>query len=253
LTFTTTTPGSWQTFARHAWQPFFILFTVPGVAYSSCVYAVLLAWSTVMTAALSTYMLDPPYNFTSVDIGLMNLAPFIGNTLGCLICGPISDWMILRLARRNNGVYEPEMRLWVFVPFIPFQIAGAFWFGYALQNGESWVAVAMAFGICNFGSAPISSIALTYITDAYNEIVGDALVALTFVRNMLSTIFVFAMVPWIASVGMANVFNTIGAIGAVVLIFAFVFIWKGKHWRFIFARRYKYWAARQFEPRPVKN
>jgi MFS family permease len=271
LTFTSTSKGPWKTFARHSWQPFFILFSVPGVAYSSCVYAVLLAWSTVMTAALSTYMLDPPYNFSATDIGLMNLAPFIGTTLGCLICGPVSDWMILRLARRKGGIYEPEMRLWVFVPFIPFQVAGAFWFGYALQDGQSWVAVAMAFGICNFGSGPISSIALTYIVDAYNEvsvsiegvvfskliravqIVGDALVGLTFVRNILATIFVFAMVPWVNSVGMANVFNTIGAIGLVVLLFAFAFIWKGKHWRFVCAKRYKYYAARQFDPRPIKN
>lgn len=170
LSFSTTTAGPWKTFARHSYQPFFILFTVPGVAYCSCVYAVLLAWSTVMVAALSTYMLDPPYNFSATDIGLMNLAPFIGNTLGCLICGPVSDWMILRLARRKNGIYEPEMRLWVFIPFIPFQVAGAFWFGYALQGGQSWVAVAMAFGICNFGSAPLQSLALTYITDAYNEV-----------------------------------------------------------------------------------
>lgn len=170
LSFSTVSAGSWSTFLRHSWQPFWILFTVPGVAYSSCVYAVLLAWSTVMTAALSTYMLDPPYNFTANDIGLMNLAPFVGTTLGCLICGPVSDWMIIRLARRKNGIYEPEMRLWTFVPFIPFQVAGAFWFGYALQDGQSWVAVALAFGICNFGSAPISSIALTYIVDAYNEV-----------------------------------------------------------------------------------
>lgn len=170
LSFSTTTKGPWKTFIRHSYQPFFILFSVPGVAYSSCVYAVLLAWSTVMTAALSTYMLDPPYNFTSTGIGLMNLAPFIGTTLGCLICGPVSDWMILRLARRKNGIYEPEMRLWAFVPFIPFQVAGAFWFGYALQGGQSWVAVALAFGICNFGSGPLSSIALTYIIDAYNEV-----------------------------------------------------------------------------------
>jgi MFS family permease len=170
LSFTTVSKGSWKTFARHSYQPFFILISVPGVAYSSCVYAVLLAWSTVMTAALSTYMLDPPYNFSATGIGLMNLAPFIGTTIGCLIVGPFSDWLIVRLARRKGGIYEPEMRLWAFVPFIPFQVAGAFWFGYALQDGQSWVAVAMAFGLCNFGSGPLSSIALTYITDAYNEV-----------------------------------------------------------------------------------
>lgn len=44
--------------------------------------------------------------------------------------------------------------------------------GYALQDGQSWAAVAVAQGMCNFGSAPISSIALTYMTDAYNEVRG---------------------------------------------------------------------------------
>lgn len=170
LTLATTTPGPFMLFARHAYQPFQILFTIPGVAYMSLVYAVLLAWSTVMSAALGTYMIEPPYEFDSTQIGLMNLAPFIGTTLGSLIGGPLSDWVILRLAKRNGGIYEPEMRLWVFVPFIPFQVAGAFWFGYALQGGQSWIGVAFAWGICNFGSAPISSIALTYMTDAYNEV-----------------------------------------------------------------------------------
>lgn len=170
LGFTTTTTGPWQLFARHAYQPFQILFTIPGVGYMSLVYAVLLAWSTVMSAALSTYMIEAPYNFNATQIGLMNLSPFIGTTLGSLISGPLSDKMILRLAKRNKGIYEPEMRMWMFVPFIPFQVAGAFWFGYALQGGQSWVAVAMAWGICSFGSAPISSIALTYMTDAYNEV-----------------------------------------------------------------------------------
>lgn len=137
LSLATTTPGPFMLFARHAYQPFQILFTIPGVAYMSLVYAVLLAWSTVMSAALSTYMILPPYDFNSTQIGLMNLAPFIGNTLGSLICGPLSDWTILRLAKRNNGIYEPEMRLWVFVPFIPFQVAGAFWFGmsFLLKSG----------------------------------------------------------------------------------------------------------------------
>lgn len=92
----------------------------------------------------------------------------IGSTLGLLICGPISDWVVVRLAKRNNGVYEPEMRFWVFIPFVPFQIAGAWWFGYSLNNGVSWAQVAVAYGMCLFGSAPLQSLALTYILDAYN-------------------------------------------------------------------------------------
>ncbi|EFX04651.1 major facilitator superfamily MFS-1 [Grosmannia clavigera kw1407] len=232
LVFTTTTKGPWQLFARHAYQPFMIMFTIPGIGYICLVYAVLLSWGTVMSAAQSTYMIEPPYNFDSTQIGLMNLPPFIGNTIGTLISGPLSDWIVLKLAKRNGGIYEPEMRLWIILPFIPLQIAGPFWFGYALQDGQSWVSVAFATGLTNFAQAPITSVLLTYMLDAYNEIIGDSLVALTFSRNTFSTVYVFAMTPWIAAVGMSNVFNTIGAIGVVVLLFAGVFIWKGKHWRY---------------------
>lgn len=70
---------------------------------------------------------------------------------------------------------------------------------------------------------------------------------------MLSTIFVFAMTPWIEAVGMANVFNTIGAIGLAVLLFAFAFLWKGKTWRYQNAQQYRYFAARQFDPRPIDS
>lgn len=87
--------------------------------------------------------------------------------------------------------------------------------------------------------------------DAYNEIIGDALTALTFVRNLFSTIFVFAMPRWVASVGMANVFNTIGAIGLFILSFAGIFIWQGKRLRVRTAKVYKYYAERQFDARPL--
>lgn len=170
LIFTTTTKGPWQLFARHAYQPFAIMLTIPGIGYVCLVYAVILSWTTVMSAAQSTYMLKPPYNFNSTQIGLMNLPSFIGSTIGTLIGGPISDWVVLKLAKRNGGIYEPEMRLWVMLPFIPFQIAGPFWFGYALQGGESWVSVAMATGVTSFAQAPITSVLLTYMLDAYNEV-----------------------------------------------------------------------------------
>lgn len=28
--------------------------------------------------------------------------------------GILSDWFVIRLARRNHGIYEPEQRLWLF-------------------------------------------------------------------------------------------------------------------------------------------
>ncbi|KAK8200588.1 hypothetical protein M8818_005902 [Zalaria obscura] len=246
-----TSPGPWSHFLRHSWQPFALLFLIPGILFCSLCYAILLAWSTVMTTALSTYMLDPPYNFTASQIGLMSLAPFIGSTLGSLVVGPASDYVILQLAKRNNGIYEPEMRFWVFLPFIPFQLAGTWWFAFALSEGKPWSQVAVAYALAQFGSAPMQSIALTYMLDAYNDVVADALTALTFARNLFSTIFVFAMPAWIAAVGIPNVFNTIGAIGIAIFSFSGIFIWRGKHFRYKTAKVYRFYAERQFSARPL--
>ncbi|KAI9737991.1 MAG: hypothetical protein M1834_009361 [Cirrosporium novae-zelandiae] len=251
LAFWSSSPGSWRYFARHSYQPFIILFTIPAVFFMSLVYGAMLAASTVMVTTLSSWMAKDPYNFNSAQIGLMSLPPWIGTTLGALICGPLSDWLILFLAKRKNGIYEPEMRLWVIVAFIPFVPAGLFMFGIGLNNGAPWPLLAVGYAICSFGTMPARSIALTYITDAYTEIVADALVGLTFTRNLLSTIFVFVASPWIANVGMKNVYITIGILETAVLFGTFVFIFYGKKFRVKTTRRYRYYAERQFESRRV--
>ena len=72
-----------------------------------------------------------------------------------------------------------------------------------------------------------------------------------FGRNLLATIFVFALSPWIAAMGISNVYVMIGVIGIAVLSFVFLFIWKGKQFRRNSAQRYRYFAARQFGARTV--
>jgi MFS family permease len=163
-----TTPGPWSHFLRHSYQPFMILVSIPGVAFSSITYGILVAFGTVMTTALSTYMLSPPWEFSASQIGLMSMAPFIGSTLGSLLVGPLSDYVALRLSKRNGGIYEPEFRFYCFLPFIPFQCGGAWYFANALADGRHWSHIAVAYGICNFGTAPLQSLALTYMLDAYN-------------------------------------------------------------------------------------
>lgn len=123
-----------------------------------------------MVTVMSSEMTLPPYNFNSSQIGLMSLPSFIGTTLGSLVVGPLSDWSVVRLSRRNNGIYEPEMRLWLMVPFVIFVPIGALMFGIGLNNGLSWPIIAVGYAINSFGVSPISSIALTYITDSYTDV-----------------------------------------------------------------------------------
>jgi MFS family permease len=68
-----TTAGPWSHFLRHSYQPLMILVSIPGVAFSSLTYAILNAFNTVMTTALSTYMIEPPYDFSASQISATTL------------------------------------------------------------------------------------------------------------------------------------------------------------------------------------
>lgn len=170
LSLTASSPGHWKTFACHSWQPFLILGTFPGVLFVALVYGVLIALQDAISTTMSSRMAEPPYNFTPDLIGLMNLPQFIGVTIGSLVIGPLSDRFILRLARRNNGIFEPETRLWMLLPCIPLVLAGAVMFGYGIDKGLSWPIVAGGIVISAAGIAPINIITLTYVTDSYTDV-----------------------------------------------------------------------------------
>ena len=163
-------PGPFSIFFRHSYQPLMVFARIPAVFYMCLVYSIVNSTVTVKLTLMAQLMPQSPYNFDSAQVGLMSLTSFIGTTLGLLLCGPLSDWSIMFLAKRNKGIYEPEMRLWVIAAFIPFVPAGLLMFGFGLANGSPWLVIAFGSGLLAFGNAPISSISLTYLTDGYTGV-----------------------------------------------------------------------------------
>ena len=163
-------PIPFSDIAKHSYEPFILLFGLPAVFFMALEYGILTACVTVPVTTLSSVMTLPPYNFGAAGIGLMGIPPFIGTSLGALISGPLSDRLALFLAKRNKGVFEPEMRLWVAIAFIPFVPAGMLMFGIGLNNGSHWLLPAFGLAISSFGGVPLSSSALTYLIDAYTDV-----------------------------------------------------------------------------------
>lgn len=161
---------SFEQLLKHCYQPFIIMFSIPAVFFMALEYGIMTACTTVPVTTLSSVMTLPPYNFGSAQIGLMGIPPFLGTSLGTLVCGPLSDIIAIRLARKNKGIFEPEMRLWLSLIFTPFVTAGLFMFGIGLNNGSHWLLPAFGLGLTGFGVVPASSAALTYLTDAYTDV-----------------------------------------------------------------------------------
>ncbi|KIW64048.1 hypothetical protein PV04_09008 [Phialophora macrospora] len=242
----TVTPGGFDDFVRHAWQPFVILFTTPAVAYTALIYGSLLAWFTVVLSVFSIYLTYPPYNFSTSAVGLMNLAPFIGSLLGSAYGGPLSDFHILRLSQKNNGIYEPEMRFWLALPWIVVTPLSLLMFGLCLAHGLHWISLAIALAIFGTGLNVFSDVALTYLIDSYRDIVGDSLVAVTFVRNALATAVAMSLSNWIEGTGLSAVFIICAVVSAVVLLTTIPMMIWGKSFRVRTAKKYVSMAQKQF-------
>ena len=69
----------------------------------------------------------------------MNLPPFIGGLIGSAYGGLLSDYMIVYLSRRNGGIYEPEMRLWLALPAVIITPCSIILFGLTFTAGLPWV------------------------------------------------------------------------------------------------------------------
>lgn len=230
---------------RHTYQPLILLFTFPAVAYASLMWGALLAWFSAITTSYSIYLYLPPYNFGPQGVGLMSLAPFVGTIVATITSGPITDWWILRMAKRNGGIFEPEMRLHMALPGVLFCPIGLFMYGLCLAKGYSWPILAVGCGIFGFGFGAIGDISYTYLVDCYQDVTGDCFVAVAFVRNGIATAFVFGITPWIEGVGLYAMFATIGGISIVIFLLTIPMIIFGKRARKATAERYKKYALLQ--------
>lgn len=86
--------------------------TFPHVLFTSLQFASAICGLVLYMTTVSITFSQPPYNFTTAGVGYMTLGPFVGNIFGSIYGGPFSDWIIVKLAKRNNGIFQPEMRLY---------------------------------------------------------------------------------------------------------------------------------------------
>ncbi|CAG8259512.1 unnamed protein product [Penicillium salamii] len=251
----------------HFYQPIEALFTFPAVSYAAITYGTTLCWFAIMTSLQASYMLLPPYNFDAIGVGLMNIAPFVGAVFGFPFGGHLSDKSILWLSKRNGGFYEPEMRLWLALPLAVVTPVGILMFGLGLAyvrpsrnfliilsnrlQGIHWALLAVGFGIFGFAFAAISGIALSYLMDCYQDIIGDALVGVIFVRNIFSVIVLFVLTPWVNCMGMRDLHILVAVIAFVILLMPIPLLKWGKRARIATASRYRKMAANQLSHRTV--
>lgn len=162
----------------------FILFAYPSVLWSAMVYALSVGWLIVLSESVSVvYKNRASYNFNSLQVGLVYISPFVGGILGTVVAGKVSDFIVRFMARRNDGVYEPEFRLVMALPVAVATTIGLMGFGWSAQERDAWIVPTFFFGVISFGCTLGSTTAITFCVDSYRQYAGEALVTLNFSKS----------------------------------------------------------------------
>ncbi|KFY93843.1 hypothetical protein V498_04227 [Pseudogymnoascus sp. VKM F-4517 (FW-2822)] len=192
-------------------KPFLILVN-PAVIWSTLLLSISTAWIVVIGFVSAQIFSYPPYNLDATHLGYLNGGNVVGGVLGCIAAGALSDPLATWLSKKNKGIYEPEFRLPLLIPWMAFTAISFFLLGWMCENGSSPVAVAAIQGIGLVGFQFMSVSLSTYMIDAYRSISVEVFIIGMVAKNFVFFGLSFGVNNWVAAWGPKRVFDVIGGI-----------------------------------------
>ncbi|KAG5422328.1 hypothetical protein I9W82_001423 [Candida metapsilosis] len=216
-----------------SWSCIFVrpmyLVTFPAILWSGMIYGFQMFWLSLTANTQSAIFSEPPYNFSVNNVGLTTLGLFVGSVVGMFYGGPFVDWFAIKMAKRNNGILEPEHRLHTMIIPTIFNAAGILAYGLGAYYGSHWaISVVIGLGLMGFAMSSSGGICLVYAVECYDKLASESLVLILFIRNMIGMGFSFAINPWIAAQGMKKTTYAMFALSVAVNGSYIFMVWKGK-------------------------
>lgn len=214
-------------------RPLKLLFMSPIVfllsLYLAFVFGLLyLLFTTITQVYIDTYAWSPEIT------GLAFLGLGIGNFAGIIFVAKTSDATIIRLAKRNNGVYEPEMRLPTTIFFGMLIPISFFWYGWATHEHAHWIVPIIGLLPFGVGMMGILMPVQTYLIDAFGLYAASAVAALTVLRCLFGAVLPLAAPRMYETLGLGWGNSLLGFVAVGMIPFpALIYRWGGvvrKRW-----------------------
>ncbi|KAL2070310.1 hypothetical protein VTL71DRAFT_13336 [Oculimacula yallundae] len=223
------------------WAPF-KFFTFPVITWAGFMYGTnALVWPGILNATASpTY--TKVYGFGSNAVGYAYFGAVVGMVVGSLWVAFAGPQLVMRLARRNKGVAEPEHILWLFLAsLIAVPFAMLLW-GLGGDAKIHWFGMVFAQGVLAISSTLCLSTAIQYATSSYRDLGGEHITTIILIRNTLSFAINYGITPWINAMGQRDTFITVAVIAGVCNATMFPMIIWGKKLRIRSADQYWRWV-----------
>ncbi|KAH8811194.1 major facilitator superfamily domain-containing protein [Xylogone sp. PMI_703] len=214
------------------------IFSFPAVIYSGIQWGAQDAWLTFYLTLEEDNWLGPPWNYSDVGSGVMNVPCLIGAVIGCFYGGVGSDMFAQWMAKRNGGIKEAEHRLWLMYPCALISPAGLLLFGIGTAKGWSWPVPYVGLGLIGFGWGCAGDLSMAYLMDAYPEMVLEGMVGVAVINNTIGCIFTFTASQWLDASGVQNTFIAIAMLGLFFMLLTIPMMVYGKWCRRWTKKRY---------------
>ncbi|KAA8908822.1 major facilitator superfamily domain-containing protein [Sphaerosporella brunnea] len=217
--------------------PFFNFKKVPGVGaqkpYDSLIYF-LKTWSYPNVAiavffyafawywwilSVITYLPVAYKDYKPEIQGLLFMGLILGTLFSELLCsGTLSDIIMLKLAKRNNDVRIPEMRLWLVYPAVLITTIGLIVWGISVDKRWHWIVGQIALFLFGAGIQIGNTAISSYVVDCYPLHAMSIIVYYAVVLNASAFINPFFISPWCETVGFTWTFTVQGLIAFFVMV-----------------------------------
>ncbi|KAI4164154.1 MAG: hypothetical protein LQ342_002118 [Letrouitia transgressa] len=205
------------------------------IYYASITFGVLYVLNISVQATFS----KPPYNFSTMEVGLTYLPSSIGYILASIFGGRWTDIIMAREARKANRkdgagelIFRPEDRMrenaWIAAMVYP---AALIWYGWTAERGVHWTVPLTANFFFGVGSMLVFSMAMTMLTEFIPKKTSSGVAANNFVRNIFSCIGAFVAEPLISAIGNGWLFTGLGAIALASCTVIWAMKRFGPQWR----------------------
>ncbi|KAF2999652.1 hypothetical protein E8E13_000105 [Curvularia kusanoi] len=211
------TADSSVTIREILFRPLFML-PKPSVMLAIYLYGTSLASQIILIFAFPDLLMAPPYLFSSIGVGLMEVAAILGFIFGCFAGGWLADVITSKVILRQDGQVYPEQRLIALVPGAIFAPAGCILIALTCSEKLHWVAIAFGFGMVSFGTIFTPNIAITYVVECHPGMAGESLVMINVFKNLVAFLFLYTATNWIASKGWVQVYMIMFMLNVVGLI-----------------------------------
>ncbi|PTB41754.1 hypothetical protein M441DRAFT_68771 [Trichoderma asperellum CBS 433.97] len=132
------------------------------------------------------------YGFSTGLSGLAYLGIGIGFMAGLILTALTNDRIMAKMAQRNGGKFEPEMRLPMMIFYAAFCPISFFWYGWTTDKDVHWIVPIIGMVPFGFGLMGLYLPIQTYIIDSYPTHAASGSAALVASRSLLGALLPLA-------------------------------------------------------------